>query len=764
MPKISVIIPFNNVENYIEECLDSVLTQTLDDIEIILINDASTDRTLEIVEGYLQKDSRIKLININERKGQGFARNRGIELATGEYIGFVDSDDFIEPDMFECLYNSAKSNDTDISMCQVREYDDINENYITSDYYSLSCLSAFQNDVFSAEDTKNYILDINVALWNKIYKREYLNNIGEKFPEGFIYEDLPFFFGTYLPAKRIHVVWKNLYSYRINRKNSTMQQFNNKILDRLPMVSLTYEKLKKVPYLSDLKQKIQAWIINDLFHRYSLLKENYHKEFFFLMKKVFQSLEIENPEDEYWKRVYHFQGYLLVMNNNFEDFNNKVFIEYLDIHKVEDRLHSEMIGINEIDRRFNIVYDEITKNYKYTEELVSKLSEKNSEIYNRIEEEKSNIAKETGSKISQVYDEITKNYKYTEELVSKLSEKNSEIYNRIEEEKSNIAKETGSKISQVYEEITKNYKYTEELVSDVRDINVEISEKLEDVSKKLELNRTEIYTNIENSKQEIAKETDSKISQVYEEITRNYKYTEELFSKLSEKNSEIYDRIEEEKIRLEQETDLKISQIYDEITKNYKYTEELVQRNFEKLDSEIHSDLQNNYKILNERIEEKAKYLYNDIKDLSFVVQNNFVELNKEQDKILEASKQITANIEVYKQENEEKISDLRKEYKEIISSKIKNISNNLEQFDIEVKNYIDIIQKQLETEKEQNIQNIEELKSKFNIVLEAQQKKHDEEIEILKKQMQEMEFKLREEMKSPIQKLIEKYKTKSEK
>ena len=605
MPKVSVIIPFNNVENYIEECLNSVLSQTLDDIEIILINDASTDRTLEIVEGYLQKDSRIKLININERKGQGFARNRGIEIATGEYIGFVDSDDFIEPDMFECLYNSAKTNNTDISMCQVREYDDINENYITSDYYSLSCLSSFQNDVFSAEDTKNCILDINVALWNKIYKREYLNNIGEKFPEGFIYEDLPFFFGTYLSAKRIQIVWKNLYSYRINRKNSTMQQFNNKILDRLPMVSLTYEKLKQVPYLSDLKQKIQAWIINDLFHRYSLLKENYHKEFFFLMKKVFQSLEIENPEDDFWKRVYHFQGYLLVINNTFEDFNNKVFTEYLDIHKVEDRLRSEMMGIEEIDTRFNSVYQEITKNYKYTEDL---------------------------------------------------------------------------------------------------------------------------------------------------------------FSNLSIKNDETYNKIKEKKLSIEQETDYKISQVYAEITKNYKYTEELVQRNFEKLDSEIHSDLQNNYKILNERIEEKAKYLYNDIKDLSFVLQNNFVELNKEQDKILEKNKQIFANIEVYKQKNEEKISDLRKEYKEIISLKMQNISNNLEQFESEIKNYIDVVQKQLETEKQQNMQNTEELKSKFNIVIEEQQKQHKEEIENLKKQMQEMEIKLREEMKSPIQKLIDKYKTKSEK
>ena len=670
MPKVSVIIPFNNVENYIEECLNSVLSQTLDDIEVILINDASTDRTLEIVEWYLQKDSRIKLININERKGQGFARNRGIEIATGEYIGFVDSDDFIESDMFECLYNSAKTNNTDISMCQVREYDDINENYITSDYYSLACLSSFQNDIFSAEDTKNNILDINVALWNKIYKREYLNNIGEKFPEGFIYEDLPFFFGTYLPAKRIQIVWKNLYSYRINRKNSTMQQFNNKILDRLPMVSLTYEKLKKVPYLSDLKQKIQAWIINDLFHRYSLLKENYHKEFFFQMKKIFQSLEIENIKDDYWKKVYHFQGYLLVMNNTFEDFNNKVFTEYLDIHKVEDRLRSEMIGIEEIDTRFNSVYQEITKNYKYTEDLFSEIKDKNSEFSNEIKK----------------------------------------------------------------------------------------------VSEDLELNKKELYSNIEKNNINIEQKTDSRISQVYDEITKNYKYTEELFSKLNEDDLRIYNKIEENKLSLLQNTDLKISQIYEEITKNYKYTEELVQRNLDKLDSKINLDLESNYNNINKRIEEKAKYLYNDIKDLSYVLQNNFEELGNEQNKISELSTKIVLEVENLKQENEVKISALRKEYKEIIFSKVQNISNNLEQFDTEIKNHIDIIQKQLETEKQQNIRNVEELKFKFNIILEEQQKQYKEEIENLKKQMQEMEIKLREEMKSPIQKLIEKYKTKSEK
>ena len=87
------------------------------------------------------------------------------------------------------------------------------------------------------------ILDINVVIWNKIFKREFLNKINAKFEEGYIFEDLPFFFYTFLKAEKVNIVWESLYYYRQNRKNSTMQQFNNKILDRPYMVSLTYEKI-----------------------------------------------------------------------------------------------------------------------------------------------------------------------------------------------------------------------------------------------------------------------------------------------------------------------------------------------------------------------------------------------------------------------------------------------------------------------------------------------------------------------------------------
>ena len=109
MPKVSVIIPVYNTEKYLEKCLDSVCNQTLSDIEIICVDDCSTDNSLNILKEYAQKDNRIKLIEFKENKGAAAARNEGIKAATGEYIGFIDSDDYPETDSYyEQLYTKAK--------------------------------------------------------------------------------------------------------------------------------------------------------------------------------------------------------------------------------------------------------------------------------------------------------------------------------------------------------------------------------------------------------------------------------------------------------------------------------------------------------------------------------------------------------------------------------------------------------------------------------------------------------------------------------
>ena len=134
MPKVSIIIPVFNAEKYLEKCLDSLVNQTLEDIEIICIDDGSTDNSLEILKTYEQKDKRIKVLQQTNKK-QGAARNYGIREAIGEYIGFVDSDDWAELDMFEKLYNKAISTDSDITMCKVIDYNENTKTYSKSNWY-----------------------------------------------------------------------------------------------------------------------------------------------------------------------------------------------------------------------------------------------------------------------------------------------------------------------------------------------------------------------------------------------------------------------------------------------------------------------------------------------------------------------------------------------------------------------------------------------------------------------------------------------------
>ena len=114
MPKVSIIIPVYNAQNYLKRCLDSVCNQTLKDIEIICINDCSTDNSLKILKEYANKDQRIQIINCTQNRGESVARNAGLNIAVGEYLGFVDNDDTIDLDFYEKLYTIAKSNNSDI--------------------------------------------------------------------------------------------------------------------------------------------------------------------------------------------------------------------------------------------------------------------------------------------------------------------------------------------------------------------------------------------------------------------------------------------------------------------------------------------------------------------------------------------------------------------------------------------------------------------------------------------------------------------------
>lgn len=219
MAKVSIIVPVYNVEKYLRKCLDSLINQTLKEIEIICVNDGSKDNSPKILEEYAKKDNRIIVIN-QENAGLSVARNSGIDIAKGEYIGFVDSDDWVDLDFFEKLYYSATSNDTDIAVGGIIRVTGIKKKKFLN--FEKETITDNTNLKFELCDVpeKSYV-------WNKIYKTEKLKEIGLEFEKGIFYEDCIFTPQALFYLGKIVTV-PNIYYYYLRRGNSTVKQRSEK--------------------------------------------------------------------------------------------------------------------------------------------------------------------------------------------------------------------------------------------------------------------------------------------------------------------------------------------------------------------------------------------------------------------------------------------------------------------------------------------------------------------------------------------------------
>lgn len=338
-----------NVELYMRTAIESVLHQSLQEFELICINDGSTDFSLQTAQEYAEKDERIKVISYSESKGQAYARNKGIDIAKGKYIGFVDGDDWIEPDMFEKLYEAAEKHQTDVTFCAAALYNELLEECnFSNPYYNLNFIpSDFDNRVFSGEEAKNLLTGrINVALWNKIYRKDFMDKNKIRFPEYFIYEDMPFFYEIWFKAEKISLIRDFGYFYRINRSGSTMSTMGRKVLDRVEMVALSYEMFKALPYFSEIKTETASWIIDDLFHRYTLVESRYRKEFFFLMKKLFKNLDLDGVDIEQLSKCYCYKEYLNCIELKYDDFQRTLVDTYVRAKKSENELRSQIKSSN----------------------------------------------------------------------------------------------------------------------------------------------------------------------------------------------------------------------------------------------------------------------------------------------------------------------------------------------------------------------------------------------------------------------------------
>lgn len=262
-PKVSVIIPVYKVEKYLVQCLDSIVGQTLKDIEIIIVDEGDKDACRYIIDHYEQADKRV--IAIHEKNGgYGASVNKGFDIAKGEYIGIVESDDFIAPEMYEEMYNYAKKLDADVVKTPYYKYwsqkDGIKDFKKVCWYNDFITKNSPKNKIFSILDYPHQ-MSIHASLWSGIYKTSYIKKEKIRFVEakGGAYVDVGFRIDTLIKSKKIAWLNKPFYNYRIDAEGSTTNNFNlSAMLKRWNEAHKKFEKEYKGLY-----SKVGPYLIID---------------------------------------------------------------------------------------------------------------------------------------------------------------------------------------------------------------------------------------------------------------------------------------------------------------------------------------------------------------------------------------------------------------------------------------------------------------------------------------------------------------------
>lgn len=330
-PLVSIIIPVYNTEKYLGKCLDSLVYQTLENIEIICINDASKDDSLSILREYADKDNRVKIIDLKVNQRQGGARNAGLKIAKGKYIGFVDSDDWVESEMYKTLYEKIEKDKSDICVCDYYE--------INTETDSKNKIELPDSHIFSlkeVEKKKKIIID-GVRLVCSLIKKEIIIKNNLFFPEGVIYEDNAIGSAIFLAAGDIIKVNKPLYYYRLENSSTTRAINNCNYFDRLKTSVMFLENMKRIGMYQTYKEEIDYrfysfYYINSVFGCINLFTPPAIKELIFIKKSVLTYVSIKS--NKYYKKL---------------PFKIKIF---LNILKINVRLGVSLFLILKKARRF----------------------------------------------------------------------------------------------------------------------------------------------------------------------------------------------------------------------------------------------------------------------------------------------------------------------------------------------------------------------------------------------------------------------------
>lgn len=267
MPKVSIIVTSYNVEKYISECLDGIIGQTLQDIEIIVVDDGSTDGTQGIIANYAKLDHRIRTVIFKENTigGVASAANAGLDIAIGDYIGFADGDDIYDPSMFEKLWQNAEHAQADLAMCQYTLLDEADgqekEPAETDRWLPFKATAIIELD----DSSRKQMLQFISVPWRKLYRRDLIERKHLRFPVGdFFYEDNPFHWDSVIGAQRIVLLPEKLCKHRVARVGQTMATIDERLLRIFEHHNIIRDNLNKNNDLAVYKGALLQWLASQL--------------------------------------------------------------------------------------------------------------------------------------------------------------------------------------------------------------------------------------------------------------------------------------------------------------------------------------------------------------------------------------------------------------------------------------------------------------------------------------------------------------------
>ncbi|MCL2860005.1 MAG: glycosyltransferase [Oscillospiraceae bacterium] len=342
MLKVSIIVPVYNDEKYLKRCLQSLFNQTLKDIEIIAINDGSKDRSLEILYEFQKKYASKMVIVEQENGGAGSARNAGINIANGEFINFIDADDYLEQNALEKMFNIAKENNVKLVRCNYKSIIGPFKMRYSNNWGKLK-----GNQIVNIKKNKNYIITETPAITNKLISRDIFETL--RFPEKIKWEDLAITPVIVASAQRIYHMDEALYNYRIHN-NTTISDFikkTSKISDILQCVELLKKHMRDRKLDIEYKKQIEAIYILHLLFRVENVMTWIgfpKKDKVIIINLIINAIELEYPNWLECKYIQEYKNVNIIFNHSMKKLDR-----YLDDRFRQEKEMQTINGkINEI--------------------------------------------------------------------------------------------------------------------------------------------------------------------------------------------------------------------------------------------------------------------------------------------------------------------------------------------------------------------------------------------------------------------------------